>query len=301
MRKLFILVCFLSAALLATPVVNAAGMKVATLHPLLTDLAQRVGGEHVEVVSLLRAGADPHEFDPSPGDLARIRDARLILASGKELETYLPRLKSNLQGGQEIFEVGRNIPSLRIEHGPLYVCCPVHAHGSLDPHWWHSVSNMQRAARLLARELGRIDGANKDAYTAKAQAYSRQLDGLRDWARSELAQVARKDRILVTAHAAFGYFCDEFGFRSAPVQGLNAESNPSPAYLAETIGVIRDNNVKAIFPEQSANPRVLESMVRETGVKTGKPLIADGTGTGSAGTFEGMIRHNVSAIVEALK
>lgn len=278
-----------------------ADLKVATLHPLMTDLAQNVGGDRVEVVSLLRVGGDPHTFSPSPGDLARIAGSRLVLASGKGLEPYLDRVRASVQPGQEIFEVGKRIPSLKVEVGEVFVCCPDHHHGAIDPHWWHSISNMQRAARYLGDEFARVDAENASFYKSNARAYSTRLDKLKSWATAQLAAIPKSRRKLVTAHAAFGYFCREFGFRSLPVQGLDRTSDPSPAYLAETIQILRKEKIAAVFPEQLANPKVLESMVRETGVKTGPALIADGTAQGAEATFEGMIRYNVNAIVSALR
>ncbi len=277
-----------------------ADLKVATLHPLLTDLARNVGGDHVEVVSLMKSGGDPHDFEPSPGDLVRIRDARVILASGKGLEIYLPRLAANLSPGQELFEVGKKIPSIRVEVGELFICCPAHSRGGLDPHWWQGIGNMRRAARYVAEEFSRLDPGNAAAYRANAAAFDTRLAALKSWADKTLAAIPRGDRELVTGHAAFSYFCREFGFRSIPVQGLSREREPSPAYLAETIRQLRQEKVRAVFPEQVANPKVLASIASEAGVKIGPALIADGTGQGDAATFEGMIRHNVSAIASAL-
>jgi zinc/manganese transport system substrate-binding protein len=297
--KRFILLTFLAGLLLAGTA--AANLKVATLHPLMSDLAANVGGSKVTVVSLLNPGGDPHEFQPSPGDLARIRDAGVILASGKGLEPYLPKLRDNLAPGQKIVEVGRTIPSIRISSSDeLFICCPAHASGGIDPHWWHSVSGMKRATRVVAEAFAEADPANAGAYSAGAAAYTAKLDGLDGWVRGQFARVPRNDRKLCTAHLAFGYLCRDYGFRALPVQGLSRESSPSPQYLAESINAIKREKVRAIFPENIANPKVLQAMVSQTGAKLGQPLIADGTGTGSAATYEGMMRQNVSRIVASL-
>lgn len=278
-----------------------ADMKVATLHPLMSDLAQNVGGGHVTVVSLLKPGGDPHNFEPTPGDLARIRDARLILASGKGLEPYLPKLEDNLAQGQTILEVGRKVPSVRVSGtDELFVCCPAHSVGGIDPHWWHSVSAMKRATRIVADAFAEADPANSSSYRANASAYEARLDQLDQWIKSQVSSIPRSQRKLTTSHLAFGYFCRDYGFKALPIQGLTRESNPSPDYLAESIKAIEKEVITAVFPEHLANPKVLQSMVDQTGVALGKELIADGTGTGSASTYEGMMRQNVSRIVEAL-
>lgn len=291
----------LFSGLLAMPA--SAALKVATLHPLLSDLARQVGGEDVEVISLMPPGTDPHYFSPTAAQLAQLANSDIVLAMGKGLEGYLPKLRDHLKPGQTIHEVGRTIPSIQIKEGQLFVCCPVHAHGAIDPHWWHSIKNMQRAAKDLAEQFGKLEPAKRDAYRARAEAYAKRLDQLRVWAKTEISQLPRSSRTLATAHAAWGYFCKEFGFRSVPLQGLNNERNASPKYLQRTVQVLRDEQVRAVFPELGASPKLLDSIVQQTGVKLGGSLNASGSGNGKdqVVTFEGMMRHNVTAIVAALK
>jgi zinc/manganese transport system substrate-binding protein len=293
----------LALAFLATAPapVGAAEMAVASFHPLVTDLARQVGGERVEVVPVVTVDDDPHTFEPSARDLAGLRSARLVLVSGKGMEgAYLSKLRDNLGPGQALVEVGREVPSVTVTAGDLFVCCPAHSQGSIDSHWWHSPSNMQRAARIVADAFAEADPAGAAVYRANAEAARERFADLARWAKRELAAVPRAQRKLVTAHAAFGYFCKEFGFKSVPVQGLTREREPSPKYLAETIGVLREQRVAAVFPEVSANPKVLEEMTKATGAKLGGTLIADGTGSEAAGSFESMLRHNVATIVRAL-
>ncbi len=291
-----ILFSLLLTAVLA-PLGALADLKVATLHPLITDLAKEVGGRHVTVVSLMKPGSDPHAFAPTPGQLASVSDARLILASGKGMETYLDKMSDNLSAGQEILEVGRRVPTLRINaKDDLFVCCPAHSSGGIDPHWWHSISAMRRATSIVADEFAKADPANAAAYKANASAYETRLSQLDSWVKQQVAKIPRKDRKLSTSHLAFGYFCRDYGFKALPVQGLTRERDPSPQYLAESIKTIRKEGIPAIFPEDMANPRVLQAMVAETGVKLGGVLIADG----SVSDYETMIRKNVTAIVAGL-
>ncbi|WP_081452691.1 metal ABC transporter substrate-binding protein [Verrucomicrobium spinosum] len=288
-------------AMLFAALPSQAALKVAALHPLLGDLARQVGGDKVEVIDLLKPGSDAHHFEPTSKDLASIKGTTLILASGKHLESYLDKLKDSVGPATKIVEVGKPIPSIKIEAGnELFLCCPAHAAGGIDPHWWHSADNMKRAARVLADEFSAADSANAAAYRANAEAAQQKLTALKSWAQQQFAAIPKADRKLVTAHAAFGYFCKEFGFKSVPVLGVGREDEATPKYMVETIKTIRDNNIRAVFPEDQANPKVLQEIVRETGVKVGKPLIADGTSS-NATTFEAMLRHNVSAVVEALK
>ena len=279
----------------------SAAVKIGTLHPILADLTRQVGGANVEIIEILRPGSDIHHFEPSAKDIAAMRGSVLILAMGKNLETYLDKLRDSVGTSIKVIEVGRPIPSLKMDASQeIFVCCPQHAHNSIDPHWWHSAENMKRAARIVSDELSTADPANADAYKAGAKAAVTRFDELKRWAQQQISGIPRADRKLVTAHAACGYFCKEFGFKSLPVLGIGRSDDISSQYIAQTIQAIRDNKIKAVFPEDQANPKVLSEIVRSTGVKTGSPLVADGTSK-NAHTFETMLSHNVQTIVEALK
>jgi ABC-type Zn uptake system ZnuABC Zn-binding protein ZnuA len=296
MKTLFLVFAFVWLTL---PI--SAAVKVATLHPIIADLVRQVGENRVEVVEILKAGGDVHHFEPSSKDIASMRGAQMLMASGKNLESYLGKLRDSVGSGVKIVEVGKLVPSVLMEAGnEVFVCCPAHAKSTIDPHWWHSADAMSRAARVVADELSLVDPANKDAYKAAAKAADKRFAALKSWAKKELAQVPRSDRKLVTAHAAFGYFCKEYGFKSVPVLGLGRSDDASPQYLAQSIAVIRDNRIRAVFPEDQANPKVLAELTRSTGAKLGRPLVADGTAP-YAHTFEAMLRHNVAVILEGLK
>jgi zinc/manganese transport system substrate-binding protein len=277
----------------------AAPLQVSALHPLMADLARQVGGERVNVFDLVGEGGNPHRFEPRPADMKRMQSSALILAGGKNLENYLDRLRSALNG-VTIIEVGRTIPSLTVGKDAVYTCCPSHGPGALDPHWWHGIDNTRRAARVVAQAFAEKDPAGKDIYLANASAYGQRLDALKKWARTELAKVPRGQRKLVTAHNAFGYFAKEFGFEVIAVAGLNKEQNTTPQEQAKTIDSVKKSGVKAVFPEQGAGTKALQAVATATGARIGEPLIADGNGTGGEAGFEAMIRHNVNTITRAL-
>ncbi len=275
----------------------AAEIKVASLHPLIGDLLRQVGGEKVEVVDLIGANGDPHSFEPKAADLRVAQDAGIYFVSGMGLEGYLPKLEGILGGRARIVEVGSSLPALQgsCEHEGHD-----HDHGhehELDPHWWHSVDLFRRAAGVVADELGKADPANKDAYEQNARAYRTKLDELEKWVKREVVKIPKERRKLATAHAAFEYFCEAYGFKSYSVQGVNREQMPDAAELAGLIATLRKERIAAIFPERESNPRTLKTLTEETGAKLGGTLIADGTGVTS---YEEMIRSNVATIVEGL-
>lgn len=278
-----------------------AQLKVAALHPLLGDLARQVGGDKVVVVDLLRPGGDAHHFEPTTKDLAALKDVKIIFASGKKLEAYLPKITDTFAGTAEIVEVGRTIPSIKIEAGSdVFMCCPAHTAGGIDPHWWHSADNMRRAARVMADSMSKADPGNAATYKANAETASRKLAELKSWAQQQISAIPRSDRKLVTSHASFGYFCKEYGFKTIPLLGISREDEASLKYVSDTIKLIKEHRIRAVFADDQVNPKVLTEIVRETGVKVGKPLVADGTSP-AAHTFETMLKHNVEAIVAALK
>jgi zinc/manganese transport system substrate-binding protein len=285
--------------LLGAALAVAEPMKVSALHPLMADLARQVGGERVRVFDLVGEGGNPHRYEPRPADLKQMQASALVLAGGKNLEPYLNRLKSTLSG-VTIVEVGRTIPSLTVGKDAVYTCCPSHAAGTLDPHWWHGIDNTRRAARVVAQAFAEKDPAGKDSYMGNAARYGQRLGVLKKWAAAELAKVPRNQRKLVTAHNAFGYFAKEFGFEVIAVAGLTKEQNTTPQEQAKTIGSVRQSGVRAVFPELGSGTRSLQAIAAATGTKIGTPLIADGNGTGAEAGFEAMIRHNVIAITKAL-
>ncbi len=277
-----------------------AQVVVASLNPLATDLLRQVGGERVEIVELMKPGQDPHLYQPTPDDLRRAANARLFVVMGKGLETYLDNLRDGLAANQSVFEIGHRLPSLQLNRQEaLFACCPTHAHGAIDPHWWHDPKQMQRAARETARALSALDPEHGREYAARASAYADRLEEMRRWAAVEIARIPPADRKLTTAHAAFNYFCRAFGFTPVPVKGLTTRETESPEHLAFVIETLRRERVPAVFPERAAQVKPLEILVREAGVRLGKPLLA-GTPDPSDPTYEAMFRHNVKSIVDAL-
>ena len=277
--------------------ISAAGLKIAVLHPLLGDLARQVGGGEVEIINLIGPNGDPHHFEPKPEDLAKSEGATLYLVAGMGLEGYLPKLKAIIAGKATLIEVGATLPTLEGgDDGHDHAQCDGHHHG-IDPHWWHSIDRFRRATTVVARAMATASPENEQLFWKNAGIYRNELDDLERWARREITKIPRADRHLATAHAAFNYFCKDFGFTPLPVQGLNREQMPEPKELAALVANLKKNQVAAIFPEQESNPKILATLTNDTGIRLGDPLIADGMG--EMGYIE-MFRHNVEAIVKGL-
>ncbi len=288
-RKLLVLSVF---ALLP---LSAAELKVAVLHPLLADLARQVGGKSVAVVDLIGPNGDPHHFEPSPDDLKNAESATLYLVAGMGLEGYLPKLKAIIANKATLVEVGETLPALE---GACDHEGHDHAHEhEIDPHWWHSIDLFRRATGIVTEAMAAAAPEHAEDFRKNAEAYRKQLDELERWTKREISTIPRDRRHLATAHAAFNYFCKDFGFTAHPVQGLNREQMPDPKELAALVADLKKFKVAAIFPEKESNPKILKTLTHDTGIRLGDPLIADGTG--GLG-YVAMVRHNVTAIVKWL-
>jgi ABC-type Zn uptake system ZnuABC Zn-binding protein ZnuA len=250
-----------------------------------------VGGDAAVVTGLVRAGVDPHTFNPSPADIRAVVDADLVLASGLHLEAYLDRLVASSGPRGRVIAVGDALPLILTGPG-----------GEQDPHWWHSIGDVIAAVDLVRREFDRERPRSSAEFDRNARAYRAALESLKAWVSLELVALPAPGRQLVTSHDAFGYFAHDYGFTVHPIIGTSTESEADARHVARLVDVIRERHIRAIFAEATANPRIVRNLLEETGAALGQPLFADGLGAPGSGaeTYDAMVRHNVAAIVEGL-
>jgi zinc/manganese transport system substrate-binding protein len=274
--------------------VSSAGaeLKVASLSTIATEIAENVGESAVRVRPLIKAGIDPHDFQPSPRDMQEIEGADLVVLTGKGMEGYLTKLEGAVGGKAKFVDVGAEIPTLTLEEDGRLV---------EDPHWWHSIANMKKATSVIRKHFVEADPANKALYARNATEYLVKLTDLEKWVRQEIAALPRDRRKLVTSHDALQYFAQEYGFKIYAIEGVSTEDQPSSKKITELIDIIRAQQVKAVFFESVANPKVISEITKETGAKVGGELFVDGLGEKKASTYSDMIRHNVQMIVDNLK
>lgn len=286
----------LSLFLFSLSMALSAQVKVASLHPLMGDLVRQVGGDRVELIDIGKPGMNVHTFAPSAGDLRAMASSHLVVASGKGLEQYLPALVDSL-GGIPILEIGRSIPSRTVSGGEsLYACCPTHAKGSVDPHWWHDVANMERAVKVVEKQLVRMDEEGKNYYKERSKSTRERYQFLDRWVKAQVATIPKGQRKLVTAHAAFGYFCKAYRMEPIFVLGLSGDHDVPARELAKEVTKLQAEGIKSVFPEKNSNPKVLAQIAKQAGAKMGSALIADG----GASNYERMMQQNVAAIVNGL-
>lgn len=286
MKKLCFLLAVLCCCITAA---RAEKLKISAFSTVLTEIALQVGGDKVQVTGHVKGGTDPHDFEPRPPDLKTAAAADLILLSARQIESYVGKLREAAGARAVILEVGNLLPSGG--SGPEGV----------DPHWWQSIGNIIRATRIVRDELIRLRPDDKAAFKANASVYLDRLAALEKWVKGKVAELPRDRRKLVTSHDSFGYFAKEFGFTVYPIAGVSKSDQPGSKKVAGIIAEIRAQGVKAIFSEASENPKVIQQITRETGVRVGGELLADGLGEGKLGSVDAMFRYNVTTIVEALK
>lgn len=276
-----------------------AQVKVASFSTVLSEIAQKVGGKNVVVTSVIKPGQDPHEYQLTPGDLSAATASDLVLLSGKGMEaTYLRNLRDALPKQVQVLEVGDQIPSLTkgADEGK-----DAEKEATQDPHWWNSVLDTEKATMVVRDAFVHLDGQHAADYQAAALAYLNSLKELDSWARRKIAELPRNQRKLVTSHDAFQYFAKDYGFQIDSIEGLTTDQEPSVSHVTALIAEIKKQGVKAIFLENTLNPKVSVEITRESGAKIGGSLYADGLGPGDGETYAGMVRHNVNTIVDALK
>jgi zinc/manganese transport system substrate-binding protein len=283
---------------------GAGALQVASFSTVLTEIARQVGGSHVSVSGLVKPGQDPHEYQPTPDDLKQAADAKLILLSGKHLEHYLDKVQEATGGKAESLSVGDGLPTLKMRADPDEPEAKAAAdrNGMIDdPHWWNSVANVEKATVIVQDALIKLDPANRADYENNAQAYLAKLRELDNWAKRKVAELPRDRRKLVTSHDAFQYFAKDYGFRVYAIEGVSTESEPTDRHVAELVDEIKKEQVKAIFLENTLNPKVTVEITKETGAKIGGTLYADGLGEGDGSTYDGMVRHNIVTIIDSLQ
>jgi ABC-type Zn uptake system ZnuABC Zn-binding protein ZnuA len=279
----------------------AAGdrLQVVASFSILGDLIEKVGGDAVEVTTLIGPGVDAHTFDPAPADLVVLAEADVIFENGLGFEPWLEGFYESAQPSGARIVVSEGI-------SPRGAGANQGQQGELDPHVWHDVANVIVMVGAIRDALADADPANAKLYEANAAAYIAELEVLDAGIREQVATLPEDRRRLVTSHDTFGYFADAYGFEvlGTALGSLSTEAgDPSARDIAMLIGQIEEAGVPAIFAENVANPDLMESIAAEAGVALAPPLYTDALGPeGSPGeTYEGMMRYNATTIVDALE
>jgi ABC-type Zn uptake system ZnuABC Zn-binding protein ZnuA len=291
------------------PVQLAPGQKlrvVATTN-IVGDVAGRVGGDQIDLVTLMRVGVDPHSYVPTPSDIAAIHDAHAVLINGAGLEANIDSIFAGAGGDAVLLSVSRGLDFLAPPAGAH--ADEEGAHGDVgeeaeaDPHVWFSVPNVIHWVDNIQRTLSALDPDNAAAYQESAEAYIRELEELDAWVQAQVATIPPENRKLVTNHPVFGYLAARYGFEQiGAIYPLSPSAEPSAQEIAALEDDIRRYGVPAVFAESSVNPKLAELLAQDTGVAL-VPLYTGSLGAPGSGaeTYVQMMRYDVRAIVDALQ
>ena len=296
MRRLFVFAALVSllAACGGTPasVSGTSAPVILTSTTILADITRNIAGDRFEVTSLLPAGSDPHSYQATPQDLARISESKLIIVNGAGYEGFLQSLWENTDAEKTLIEASSGIdPREDAQHG-------------LDPHMWLNPNLILTYVENIREALTHDYPEGEAVYRANAEAYVAELQELDTWIVEQVDQIPANKRLLVTNHEALGYFAERYGFIvvGTVIESFSTDASPSAQQLAALIDQIQSTGAPAIFLDASDNTTLAQQIANETGVNVVTDLHLESLTDGApAATYIDMMKHNVSRIVEALQ
>lgn len=272
---------------------EAKTLKVVASFTILADMARNVGGDKVEVTSLVGPNGDPHTFEPTPTDAKTLRDADVVLVNGLGLEGWMDRLiaASGYKGRPVVASDG--IRTLKMDEDGKMV---------LDPHAWNSAANGTVYVQDIQKALAAADPEDAKTFAANAEAYEAKLAALDAEAKKDVAALPAGRRKILTTHDALGYFARAYGVQILSPLGISTEQEPSAKAMAALIEQIRREHIKTYFLENSNDPRLIGQIARATGAQPGGELYVESLSKpdGPAATYLAMFRHNLDLIVKAM-
>lgn len=279
---------------------NAAGasesLQVVASFSILGDITRNVGGDRINVSTLVGPDQDAHVFEPSPSDISKIAKARMVVVNGLGFEGWMGRLSSSsgFKGPVIVASTGVKPRSMPGEN----------SHGTqIDPHAWQSPENVIVYVKNIENALIFLDPAGAAIYRKNAENYVKQLMDLDDWVRGQYAQISPSKRRVITSHDAFGYHGAHYGIEFLAPQGVSTESEASAKDVARLIKQIKQEHIKAIFMENMSNPKLIEQLSHDAGVQLAGRLYPDALSgkEGEAPTYIQLMHTNVQRIVAAMK
>ena len=304
MRQRVIKSTALVVALMFSGCLWAEALPVVTSFSILGDVAQQIGGERVQVTSLVGADQDAHAYQLTGGDVKKIAAAKLVLLNGLGLESG-DVLRAVKQSKVPYAEATQGISPIKAEeehHHHHDHAGHSHDHGEFDPHVWGDPVLMQKYAENVAKALIKADPAGASYYQARFKSYSAELVQLDGYARQQFNSIPLDKRKVLTGHDAFNYLAKRYGVTFLAPQGVSTEGEASAKTVAAIIRQIKQQGVKAVFTENIKDGRMVQRIAQETGVKVGGVLYSDALSKGApAKTYADMFRYNVKTMVGAMK
>lgn len=292
--------------LLPLPAVSAQELKVVATFSIIGDFAQQVGGDRIELKTLVGPNADVHVYQPRPSDANAIAEADVVLANGLMLEGFLMRLIEASGTTAQVVELTDGAKILRDPQGGhyhFYADRAIFHEAPFDPHAWQSVTNAKIYVENVVRAFCAADEEGCPTYTRNARTYLEKLDALHQEVAQAISAIPEGRRVAVVAHHAFRYFEDTYGVTFLAPQGISTESEASAADVAGLIRDIREQRVAGIFAENISDTRLVEQIASEAGLPLSGTLYSDALSPpdGPVRTYVELMRHNATTISAALR
>lgn len=273
---------------------GGAAPDILTTSTILADLTRNVAGDRLAVEPLLPIGVDPHSYQPTPQDTAKISQAKVLIVNGADYEHFLKSLLENADGQRILVEASAGLrlrTDLDAEHG-------------VDPHLWLDPNNVVTYVENIREGLTQFDPDGAQAYQSNASAYTARLQELDAWIKTQVERIPPERRVLVTDHEALGYFAERYGFTivGTIMESFSSDASPSAQQMAGLIDQVRQSKAPAIFLDASDSPALAQQIAAETGVRVVTDLHLESLTDGPpAGTYIDLMKSNVTGIVEALR
>ena len=230
---------------------------VASFYPLYF-FSREIGGDKADVTNIVPAGAEPHDYEPTPQDMAKMESCKLIILNGGGLEVWGDNIRKNINAkNTSIVVAGEGLTTQQVTEDEKT---------ETDPHVWLAPPLAERMVERIAQAFEQADPANKNYYQSNANSLKIKLSDLDEEYRQGLS--ACKNKNIITSHAAFGYLATAYGLNQVPIAGLSPDAEPSPRQLADIAKFAKDNNVKYIFFESLVSPKLSQTIAAEVGAKT---------------------------------
>ncbi|CNI16931.1 metal ABC transporter substrate-binding protein [Yersinia mollaretii] len=282
------------AALLSSPLAMAKTVEVVASFSILGDIVQQVGGEHVNVVTLVGPNGDPHGFEPTPKNSKQLSKADVVFVSGLGLEGWLERLISASGYKGQVVIASTGVDTRKMDEEGKRVT---------DPHAWNSMANGIKYANNVMNALIVADPEDADYFRKRGGEYIQQLEKLDAYAKAQFAAIPVGQRKVLTSHDAFGYFSQEYGVNFLSPVGFSTESEASASGVAALINQIKQEKIKTYFIENQTDPRLVKQIAAASGAKAGGELYPEALSPagGPAATYADAFKHNVDTLVGSMK
>ncbi|MEF8766865.1 MAG: metal ABC transporter substrate-binding protein [Candidatus Accumulibacter phosphatis] len=302
-RLAVILLLSISSLVLNSRAAAAEALPVVVSFSILADLTQRIGGDRVQVHSLVGPGADAHVYQPTPADARTLSRARLVIVNGLGFEGWIDRLIQSSGYRGTLLVASQGINALRQPSAHAGKQVDHHQHtGGLDPHAWQDLANARRYVANISAALGDADPPNRSIYQANAARLEQAMATLDGEIRATFSALPADRRKVVSSHDAFAYFGRAYGIHFIAPVGVSTDAEPSAGEVGAIIRQIRKEKIKAMFIENIADPRLLERISHESGARIGGTLYSDSLAKpgSTADSYLGMMRQNAKTLAAAL-